>query len=131
MSASNWPGLALRKPEPRIVGRKAKRRSVKRMDKLEKEAVRVRDKESCRVCGRHSREVHERLFKSLGGIACLANSMCVCRTCHEYLQGHAIDVFGPDCNAPLTFEMTKAVAHDVFRGRALPKHVTITDAVKP
>lgn len=126
MSASNFPELALPKPQARVIGRKAKQRSVKRMDRVEKEAVRARDKESCRVCFRFSREVHERLFKSLGGIACLANSMVVCRTCHEYLQGHAIDVFGPDCNSPLTFEMEEAVAHDVFRGKAVPPHVTVT-----
>lgn len=113
------------KPEPRVIARKARRRKVTRMDRIEKEKVRLRDRESCRVCRRATREVHERLFKSLGGVACLANSMCACRGCHEYLQGHAIKVFGPHCNARLTFEMSKAVAHDVFRGRAVPAHVEI------
>lgn len=125
MGASNHPDLALPKPPPRVIGRKAKQRAVKRMDRIEKEKVRARDKESCRVCFRSSREVHERLFKSLGGIACLANSMVACRVCHEYLQGHAIEPIGPDCNSPLTFEMAQAVAHAIFRGRAVPPHVVV------
>lgn len=120
-----FPLVPQPRPEPRVIARKAKRRKVTRMDRIEKEKVRVRDKESCRVCQRASREVHERLFKSLGGVACLANSVCMCRKCHEYAQGHAIKVFGQTCNEPLRFQMSKAVAHDVFRGRAVPPHVEV------
>lgn len=125
MSASSYPGLALPKPTPRVVTRRAKRLGKERMDRTEKEKVRTRDHECCRVCGRSTRDVHERLFKSLGGVASLENSMCACRVCHPYLQGHAIHPFGKDCNAKLTFEMSQAVAHHVFRSRAVPKHVTV------
>lgn len=113
------------KATPRIVEKVDKRRKAATMDAKEKEAVRARDKEACRVCLRHSREVHERLFKSLGGVASLANSMTVCHICHLYLQGHAIQVFGPSCNAPLTFEMGPEVAKHVFRGRSTPNWVTV------
>lgn len=113
------------KPQPRVIARKAKQRQVMRMDRIEKEKVRARDQEACRVCQRKTREVHERLFKSLGGIACLANSLCACRLCHEYLQGHAIKVYGPDCNSDLIFELSPAVAQHVFRGRAVPAWVRV------
>jgi hypothetical protein len=120
-----FPLVAQPKPAPRVIAKKAKRRQVARMDRVEKEAVRKRDQEACRVCLRKTREVHERLFKSLGGVACLANSMCACRLCHDYLQGHAIKVFGVDCNSALTFEMSAPVAQHVFRGRAVPAWVSI------
>jgi hypothetical protein len=113
------------KPEPRIVAKLAKRRLVKRLDRVEKERVMVRDHECCRVCGRKTRHVHERLFKSLGGVASLQNSMCACPVCHPYLQHHGIDVFGTSCSGKLTFEMQKSVAHFCFRGRAVPPHVTV------
>jgi len=126
MGASNSPRLAFAKGLPQIVAKVRKRLGVARMDRIEKERVRVRDAECCRVCGRKTRHVHERLFKSLGGVASLQNSMCACPVCHPYLQHHGIDVFGASCNVPLTFEMQKPVAHLVFRGRAVPSHVTVT-----
>lgn len=117
------------KPEPRIVAKVAKRKAVARMDRNEKEAVRQRDKEACRVCFRHSREVHERLFKSLGGVASMRNSMCACRLCHTYLQGHAIKPFclsdEKGCSGLMKFQMSKEVARQVFRGAMPPKHVEV------
>lgn len=116
------------KPEPRIVAKVAKRRAVARMDRTEKEAVRQRDKECCRVCGRKSREVHERLFKSLGGVASKSNSLVLCRKCHIYAHAHGMKVradSGGLCNGQLTFQMWPAVAHDIFRGRALPAHCEV------
>src|SRR5690349_13206688 len=88
------------KGEPQIVGKVAKKKTVAKMDRIEKEAVRQRDKEACRVCLRKTRDVHERLFKSLGGVASLHNSMCACRKCHPYLQAHGIKPIGPTCNGP-------------------------------
>jgi hypothetical protein len=126
VSASSHPGLAFAKGTPRIVETKAKRRSAARMDKVEKERVRVRDRESCRVCGRKTRHVHERLFKSRGGVASLDNSMCACPVCHPYLQHHGISVFGASCNGRLTFEMGPQVAKFCFLGRSTPSHVTVT-----
>lgn len=121
-----FPLVPQPRPAPRVIARLAKRRRVTRMDRIEKEAVRTRDRECCRVCGRASREVHERLFKSLGGVACAANSLVLCRKCHQYAQGHAIQVRGVRCDLVLSFAMSQAVAHDVFRGRAVPSHVEVT-----
>lgn len=120
-----FPLVPQPEPEPRIVKKLATRKAVARMDKAEKEKVRQRDQEACRVCFRTTRDVHERLFKSLGGVASLVNSLCACRKCHPYLQQHGITVLGPDCNHPLTFQMCAAVAHDIFRGRAVPSHVEV------
>lgn len=123
------------KTEPRVVAKVKKARAVAKMDRTEKEDVRKRDKESCRVCGRRSREVHERLFKSLGGVASRRNSLVLCRKCHTYAHAHGLKVIGgydghtPNCDNWLTFQMCEAVARDIFRGRALPKHCEIV-AVK-
>jgi hypothetical protein len=126
MGASNHPQFAFPKGQPAIVAKVTKRNKAINLDRVEKEKVRVRDKEACRVCGRKTRDVHERVFKSLGGVASLVNSMCACRFCHPYLQHHGIEVFGPSCNSKLTFEMQQSVAHFIFRGRAVPAHVTVT-----
>lgn len=113
------------KPEPRILAKIARRRLKARMDVKEKEAVRVRDKESCRVCGKRTRDVHERLFKSLGGIASLENSICACRTCHPFLQEHGIKVIGAHCSKPLLFQMNPAVAKMIFGSKALPSQCEV------
>lgn len=115
------------KSEPQIVDKIEKRNVVKKMDRLEKEAVRARDKECCRVCGKKTRDVHERLFKSLGGVASLVNSICACRKCHPFLQEHGITPIGPDCNHALVFRMTPAVAWMIFGARATPPHVEIRE----
>lgn len=125
MGASNSSELAFPKGRPAIVAKVTKRNKVANLDRIEKEKVRVRDKECCRVCGRKTRDVHERLFKSLGGVASLSNSMCACRFCHPYLQHHGISVFGKTCNSDLKFEMQPSVAHFIFRGRSVPPHVEI------
>jgi hypothetical protein len=114
---------------PAIVGKLKKRGHATYLDRVEKEKVRKRDHEACRVCLRWTRDVHERLFKR-GGVASLENSMCACRTCHPFLQHHGIQPFGTDCNHRLTFEMHEAVARMVFRSRAVPTHVTVIDTPK-
>lgn len=124
-----FPLVACPKPEPRIVAKVAKRKAVARMDRAEKESVRQRDKECCRVCFRKSREVHERLFKSLGGAASRFNSLVLCRKCHVYAQAHGFTIVSFStqlgCDGKLLFQMCAAVAHDIFRGKAVPKHVEI------
>jgi hypothetical protein len=110
---------------PRVVAKIQRRRAALNLDRTEKEKVRQRDKECCRVCGKKTRDVHERLFKSRGGVASLDNSMCACRVCHPFLQEHGITVLGPSCNGKLHFLMNSAVARMIFGKRATPKHVTV------
>lgn len=116
------------KPIPRIVEKIQRRRKVLSLDRTEKEKVRRRDNESCRVCLRSTRDVHERLFKSRGGVASLDNSICACRVCHPFLQEHGIKVIGGSSNGKLLFQMSEAVALMIFRGRATPKHVEVIRA---
>ena len=118
------------KDEARVVAKIARRRLVAKMDRIEKESVRVRDKESCRVCGKKTRDVHEKLFKSLGGVASLANSMCACRGCHDLLQQHGIKPIGEHCSKPILFQMSPVVASMVFGRRALPKHCELIEVKK-
>jgi len=106
-----------------------KTRKVVNLDRAQKELVRKRDVEACRVCLKKTRHVHERLFKSLGGVASLANSMVACPKCHPLLQGHAIRPLGQNCNHPLIFQMTKATAYLRFRNRPAPSHVEIVAVV--
>ena len=117
------------KQEPRIVKKLARNRSAARLDRSEKEAVRKRDREACRVCFRRSRDVHERLMKSRGGVASSENSMVLCKKCHQYAHAHGFKVFGTTCDKPLRFQMHASVAHDIFRGRAIPSHVDISPEV--
>ncbi len=125
-----YPLVPQLKPEARVVAKINRRRLKARMDVKDKEAVRARDKESCRVCGKRTRDVHERLFKSLGGAASLYNSMCACRTCHPFLQEHGIKVLGQHCSRPLVFQMSHAVAKMIFGSRALPNHCELVEVKK-
>lgn len=115
---------------PKVAAKVLKRRAVVRMDRTEKEQVRQRDQECCRVCLRKTRDVHERVFKSRGGVASLHNSLCACRTCHPFLQEHGIQVVGPTCNGLLEFVMNAQVAKLIFRGKAWPAHVTVVGKVE-
>ena len=110
--------------------REEKRRRRRNLDTREKNLVRARDKQLCRVCGRKTRHVHERLFKSLGGIASLHNSLCACPKCHPFLQGHAIRPLGQTCAKPLIFQMTRATAYLIFRHRPVPKQVELVGKVE-
>lgn len=107
-----------------------KTRKATNLDRAQKELVRQRDGECCRVCGRKTRHVHERLFKSLGGVASLLNSMVACIKCHPLLQGHAIRPVGLNCSKPLVFQMTSVTKYLVFRNRPTPAHVEVVAVVE-
>lgn len=73
-----------------------------------------------------SRDVHERVFKSRGGVASLENSLVLCRRiCHQLVQQHAVKLYGATCQQPIQFEMTQAVAVLIFGSRPTPSHVTV------
>jgi hypothetical protein len=101
-----------------------------------KNAVRKRDP-FCRVClYRPSSEVHELVFKSVGGEVSLQNSLGVCAgrnsgLCHQLLQQHGIKYAftNPEkgAAAPMRFSMNRSVADAVFGRRAVPKHVEVAE----
>jgi hypothetical protein len=109
--------------------RELKKRRTRNLDTQQKNLVRARDGESCRVCGKRTRDVHERLFKSLGGLASVDNSLCADQRCHDFLQGHGIRPLGKTCNGPLIFQMTAVTARLIFRHRPVPEQVEIVDKV--
>lgn len=120
------PVFSVPKREPSIVGKIVKKRKVVCLDRAAKDAVRKRDCESCRICMAKSRDVHERVFKSVGGRASLDNSLVLCRRiCHALVQQHAVKLYGSTCNKPIQFEMTQAVAVLIFGSRPTPSHVTV------
>ena len=120
------PVFSVPKNEPSIVGRIVRKRRVRCLDRAAKESVRRRDRGACRICMGTSRDVHERVFKSRGGMASLDNSLVLCRRiCHALVQQHAVKLYGDTCQRHIQFEMTQAVAVLIFGGRPTPKHVTV------
>ena len=113
------------KPDAHVVKKILNRRTAAKLDRQAKEAVRKRDQESCRICGRKSREVHERVFRSRGGVPSLDNSLVLCRLCHELCQQHAVRVYGGSCSGTLEFAMSPQVALLVFGHKSPPNHVTV------
>ena len=97
------------------------------MNRLEKELIRRRDGEVCRVCGRQSRGVYEGLLKT--GTVSASTSAVLCGLCREYMHGHAIKPHGESCNGPMGFEMSGDVAQQIFRGMAVPPHVTVVQVM--
>ena len=113
------------KPTPKVVSKILNRRTAAKLDRQAKEAVRKRDQECCRICGRKSREVHERIFKSRGGEASLENSLVLCRLCHELTQHHGVRIYGGSCQGLLQFGMSEQAALLIFEHKARPTHVVI------
>jgi nitrate/TMAO reductase-like tetraheme cytochrome c subunit len=68
-----------------------------------RERVFERDNNQCRVCHKRAEEMHEIVFRSLGGLVSLNNSIAVCRECHVKLQRHILDVNGDNANGDLEF----------------------------
>jgi 5-methylcytosine-specific restriction enzyme A len=62
-------------------------------DDAKKQAA-ARDEGRCRRCGRPATDVHHRRPKGMGGTSDLyirlglANLVCLCRQCHDYIHAH-------------------------------------------
>jgi hypothetical protein len=96
----------------RCTGPTARRRAARRRAQLAAEAtvklaVRLRDHDRCRVCGRPGQSVHELDPKGMGGsktAVSLENSIVVCgdgtRGCHSLLQTHRLIARAPDGGPP-------------------------------
>jgi hypothetical protein len=127
----NW------KPLPHAVDKLAAKREAARADSRMKVQVRQRDGYHCRVCGRHSRTVHEHPPRSLGTAVSLEHSFVACDVpegglCHPLLQRHLIVpvmVSGGqfDASGELAFEMTEQTAAIAFVTRVRPSRIRIVD----
>lgn len=126
----------LKKPEPRVLVKKAKQTKQASEEKRIKAEVRKRDP-FCRVClHRRSSEVHELRFRSRGGPVSMFNSIGVCAArngglCHQLLQSHSIGYTfvqpGRGADGRIEFDMNESAAKAVFGRRPVAKHVTVTE----
>jgi 5-methylcytosine-specific restriction endonuclease McrA len=102
MGASNWPGLAIPKPEPRWKSKQAK---VTAEQKAERECyaqVDRRDSHCCRVCrarvggvGMLAAVHHHHLeYRSRGGDHSTANVVSLCVRCHSAVHAAEIRLSG-------------------------------------
>ena len=96
-------GLKFPKPVPKKKEKRAKKAKSREWVSWVRARVFERDKNKCRVCAKRAEEMHEIVFRSLGGLISLSNSIAVCRSCHVELQQHRLDVVGEDANDPLQF----------------------------
>jgi 5-methylcytosine-specific restriction endonuclease McrA len=92
---------------PKPVSKKSEKRKKKAENRewvsWVRERVFERDNHQCRVCQNRAEEMHEIVFRSLGGLVSLNNSIAVCRECHVKLQRHVLDVAGDNANEDLQF----------------------------
>jgi 5-methylcytosine-specific restriction endonuclease McrA len=61
-------------------------------------AVKVRDRNRCRLCGMPGQEAHHIEFRSRGGKDVPENLLLVCRHCHSDLHGHVVKLAGTASN---------------------------------
>ena len=110
MGASNWPGLAIPKPEPRW---KSKDRKVKEEAKTVKtvyELVDVRDQKCCRICRKRCGGIgllyavhhHHIVSKSIAPIEIkhtTANICSLCNDCHDKVENSGLLRVSGDADA--------------------------------
>ena len=96
---------------PRVIEKAQKVKAIEAHRKSVKAQVFARDGGKCRVCGGPAQEMHELVFRSLGGKRSLENSIAVCnyqgRNCHRLLQRLCIEWEGADANARVVFHWNR------------------------
>ena len=91
------------KPVPSKTQKRKKKAEKGQWVSWVRERVFERDNHRCRVCHKRAEEMHEIVFRSLGGLVSLNNSIAVCRACHVHLQRHVLDVVGDNANEEMQF----------------------------
>lgn len=91
------------KPVSRKTEKRKKRAAQGKLVSWVREQVFERDDYQCRACHKRAEEMHEIVFRSLGGVVSLSNSIALCRECHANIQQHRVDVVGRDANEGLKF----------------------------
>ena len=100
---------AIRFPKGRT--RKSLKAAAKRQHAAEVRRIRAlvfeREDGLCRCCKKaRATEMHEIVFRSLGGKVSLENSIAICNTCHCLLQSLVIGCVG-DAQETLTFSLSE------------------------
>lgn len=94
MGASNWPGLAIPKPEPRWKSKQAKDTKNASEQKMCYAEVDKRDGPQCRVCCKRvggiglllARIHHHLIYRSLGGAHETWNVLSICVRCDDEIH---------------------------------------------
>lgn len=65
----------------------------------DKKTVAERDNFICQSCGLPAVDVHHRKVKGMGGshdpsVHSLANLICLCRNCHDYIHANPLESYG-------------------------------------
>lgn len=114
------------KPLPKVADKMAAKRAAEREDRAAKADIKARDKFQCRCCGRkESLDVHERKTRGAGGTVSRANSLTLCRLCHQLAQQYRIQIEGESCDGKLLFTMAQRIADLVFPHGRIPKQVHV------
>lgn len=84
--------LKFAKPTPRVLLKRVVKREKERQLRQARAFVRERDGGKCRCCGKRGAEVHHLLYRSMGGDHDPNNLALLCKTCHEDIHAHLIEV---------------------------------------
>jgi 5-methylcytosine-specific restriction protein A len=65
----------------------------------DKKRAAERDNSICQSCRLPATDVHHRKVKGMGGshdqsVHSLANLICLCRNCHDYIHAHPLESYG-------------------------------------
>ena len=102
MGASNYPGLAIPKPEPRWKAKARQAADDAREQNACYTAVDRRDAYACRVCHNHVVGVgmlnavhhHHLVYRSKGGVHATANVVTLCVRCHQAVHDGEVRLSG-------------------------------------
>lgn len=110
-------------------GRRRRKRAQFKRARTTRALVFEREQQKCRVCRlRRAETMHELIPRSIGGKACLSNSVAVCgdgtRGCHGFCQRYEIVYQGFDNGAEGTLYFTPVTAAASTWMR-VPMHVAV------
>jgi hypothetical protein len=118
------------KPLPKALEKRQEKREAVRDDRNIKAAIKARDHYACRCCGaKKGLDVHERKTRGSGGVVSRANSLTLCRPCHQLAHGGFIQIEGRSCDDALLFTMSQRIANAVFPYGRIPLRVHVTPAI--
>lgn len=80
---SNHPGLALPKPQPRVLEKREKAAEQSKLLRMARAICRERAKGKCEACGKPGGEAHHLRYRSRGGKHDPQNLAWLCPACHQ------------------------------------------------
>lgn len=92
MAPIDYSGFAFAKGTPRVITKRQQKLEAERQLKQARAFVKARDKGKCKCCGKPGAEVHHLRYRSLGGEHDTNNLALLCKTCHEDIHAHLIQV---------------------------------------